>query len=414
MLHLSPRWLVIPAFALAVAACGDEGVDFVPDVDVPADKDDVAAPNNNNNANNPPANNNCPAPVDFSVDGGGMALAAGQVIQSDFQQVGIFSVDCVNGNTNHPNKCIIFDSASPTGGDDDLGTPNADFGGPGIGSGGEIGQVGVNDTALGNLLIIAEDDIDADSDGLVDVPDDESYGGVMTFTFDGPTTVDAITLVDIDANEPGIVDITFDGGGSMSVPFQLLGSNSVQKIALAQQGVVSIGVHLCSSGAVAELDFCPEEEGCVVDNDCGETELCVNQVCEPKPATVGGMTFSDSNSNGIVDGVETGLAGVAVELYVDADQDNLPDTPTSAESAVVSDAAGAYSLANINAYGTYVIGFQDLSTFNFGYTAQDAGTDDLVDSDVDPLTGFTPHFTALPGAIDNTVSCGYKPLGGGI
>ena len=34
-----------------------------------------------------------------------------------------------------PAPAMIFDSSNPTGDDDDLGTPNEDFGGPGVGKG---------------------------------------------------------------------------------------------------------------------------------------------------------------------------------------------------------------------------------------------------------------------------------------
>ena len=79
----------------------------------------------------------------------------------------VASIRCANNNTNHPNVCISFDSGNPTGGDRDLGTPNQAFGGPGVGSGGEPGMPGENNTALHNVLIIAEDVGDANQDGLV-------------------------------------------------------------------------------------------------------------------------------------------------------------------------------------------------------------------------------------------------------
>ncbi len=76
-----------------------------------------------------------------------------------------------------PNSLIIFDSSNPTGEDWDLGTPNQDFGGPGIGYGGKEEQPGENFKSYGHLLIVAENIIDNNQDGLVDNPDDEEGGG---------------------------------------------------------------------------------------------------------------------------------------------------------------------------------------------------------------------------------------------
>ena len=67
-----------------------------------------------------------------------------------------------NGDFPGQNTAIIYDSDCPgvapfecSGDDFDLGTPNELWGGLGIGIGGEVGAF-VNDTAQGNLLIIAE------------------------------------------------------------------------------------------------------------------------------------------------------------------------------------------------------------------------------------------------------------------
>lgn len=59
----------------------------------------------------------------------------------------------------------MFDSAHPTGGDFDLGTPNQDFGGPGIGVGGEAGSPFQNDLAKGNILVVGENLFDSNGDG---------------------------------------------------------------------------------------------------------------------------------------------------------------------------------------------------------------------------------------------------------
>ncbi len=70
------------------------------------------------------------------------------------------------------NAAVVFDSSCPpsglprdcSGNDADLGTPNQEFGGPGRG----VGGARSNDTALGKLLIVAENLADEDEDRLVD------------------------------------------------------------------------------------------------------------------------------------------------------------------------------------------------------------------------------------------------------
>lgn len=110
-----------------------------------------------------------------------------------------FIVSAVN-HGNGPQSLIIFDSSHPTGDDFDLGTPNetCDPPGPGQGQGGEQGQQGENCEPLYNLLIIAENIVDANGDGRVDDPDDDAGGGEILFEFDSPFIIDYITIMDID------------------------------------------------------------------------------------------------------------------------------------------------------------------------------------------------------------------------
>ena len=99
------------------------------------------------------------------------------------------------------NAAMIFDSSSPTGGDDDLGTPNAAFAGPGIGIGGASGTF-VNDVPRGNILIISED-LDASD------PDDaDEVGANITFDFSscGSATLHQVTILDVDGESDHVRD----------------------------------------------------------------------------------------------------------------------------------------------------------------------------------------------------------------
>ena len=158
-----------------------------------------------------------------------------------------------NDPVNHP--AMIFDSASPTGNDDDLGTPNEDFGGPGIGSGGALGTPGENSQAQNKVLIISQD-------GSTSNPDDYNRGGTITLTFDSPRPVYAVEILDIDADETGSVTANLEEGGQIVSNFDNLGNNSYQMVVVDAQGVSSLDVTFSSSGALATVIFCPREPEC--------------------------------------------------------------------------------------------------------------------------------------------------------
>ena len=199
----------------------------------------------------------CPNPetIEFEVDSLGASLLTGQIIDSEFAVDGItISVDNDGGG---PDIAIIFDSAAPTGGDPDLGAPNSDFGGPGVGSGGGIGGGGPNTVALGNVLIIAENSIDNNADNRIDTPDDEAGGGVITFDFAQASSIVSIDLLDIE-EAGGTVTTKASGGGVISTTvMSSLGDNSFQTLVIEDTGVSSVEVEFAASGAIAALTYCP-------------------------------------------------------------------------------------------------------------------------------------------------------------
>lgn len=189
----------------------------------------------------------CPRRLDFDEDSAGVPLLArkaGEEITDQFACMGV-TISGQNGASAHPDKAILFDSSNPTGGDDDLATP-----GPGIG----------NDEALGLLLIVAENDVDGDADGLIDDPDDERFGGNLVFDFDQDMRWFGATVVDIDDGGPSFFDLFDSGGGLLShIPLPNLGNDSAQTIDLATpvSGVRKAVLHLGGSGGLAEMLFCP-------------------------------------------------------------------------------------------------------------------------------------------------------------
>ncbi len=166
-------------------------------------------------------------------------IQGGEEMTSQFMS---FIVSAENGHHAHPDKVIGFDSNMPTGGDTDLMTP-------GTGQG--------NTTAQCTVLIIAENDVDANGDGLVDDPDDEACGGKITFEFNGRYTVESIALLDIE--EAGAVVKLYDGDERVHVePAAQLDDNSLQRLDLTgTPAATRLVVKLPGSGAIDDLRICP-------------------------------------------------------------------------------------------------------------------------------------------------------------
>ncbi|TFH25223.1 MAG: hypothetical protein E4H03_01420 [Myxococcales bacterium] len=162
------------------------------------------------------------------------------------------------------NAAIIYDSSCSggcSGGDDDLGTPNQLFGGPGHGNDGGPGTASANDRPLGNVLIVAENLVDADGDGLVDVPDDQANEVVsMLFDFSavGPVAVRSITFLDVEMTDIAPLVEMFDAAGILieSTEVEHSGDNGVIVADLGEvPSVAFVTVRIGGSGAVDEVVF---------------------------------------------------------------------------------------------------------------------------------------------------------------
>jgi len=196
-------------------------------------------PTEDPNPDEPPE---CPADLDF--DG----LPAGAVVTNQFDGVTISAV----ANNNAVDQAMIFDSGNVTGSDFDLGTPNEDFGGPGIGPGGAAGQPGENNTALGNVLIISEDGDSTD-------PDDNQYGGVLTFAFTNPADLSYVHVLDQDTDDEA--EISLFGAENALIETQVVptpgnGDNGVFRVDFDRTGIHRMEVNLPGSGAIASVFFC--------------------------------------------------------------------------------------------------------------------------------------------------------------
>jgi hypothetical protein len=168
------------------------------------------------------------------------------------------------------NAAIIFDSANPlpAADDYDLGTPNETFSGPGIGEGGEMGMPYENDTAHGNIAIIAENLEDGDGDGNIDVPDDATNGD-EEFNFDftavgtGVVTIHEITIIDVEPIEDAATVDLYDAAMVLLDSFTLpqTGDNGVSVESLGPtEGVAYMVVTLNGSGGIDNIVFTRNDE----------------------------------------------------------------------------------------------------------------------------------------------------------
>ncbi|MEM6796274.1 MAG: SdrD B-like domain-containing protein, partial [Acidobacteriota bacterium] len=97
--------------------------------------------------------------------------------------------------------------------------------------------------------------------------------------------------------------------------------------------------------------------------------------------TIEGRVWNDDDGNGIQDGGELGIADIAVELY---------DSLGGLVASTVTTAEGLYFWGELDP-GAYYMQFT--APGGFVFTAQNQGSDDAIDSDVNPASGTTPLFT---------------------
>lgn len=116
--------------------------------------------------------------------------------------------------------------------------------------------------------------------------------------------------------------------------------------------------------------------------------------CAPAGPALGDLVWRDSNSNGIQDPTEPGAAGITVSLY---------DEAGALVSSTTTDQLGAYQFSDVPS-GRYSLAFLALQDNRF--TIQNAGDDDAIDSDVDPLSGQIDAFDFVSGQPDLTLDAG--------
>ncbi|MGB7340209.1 MAG: Ig-like domain-containing protein, partial [Phototrophicaceae bacterium] len=260
-----------------------------------------------------PTETACPAPITFE------GLAAGTILSNQLAGITITTHDAVN----HP--AMIFDTSNPTGGDTDLGTPHSDFGGPGHGEGGALGEIGENSEALGNVIIISED---ADSSD----PDDNASGGEITFTFDYAVNMTYMYFLDQDNGGVAATVTLYDQGNSILKVEQVTvptgssraGDNGVYRVDLNTVGVYKMVATLPGSGAIASVIFCDETAS--ENGGGGESSESLGGFIVPSATTA---SITDVSASSRADGSNKWRADVTVTVT-----DNLGNPIEGAEVVI--------------------------------------------------------------------------------
>ena len=188
-----------------------------------------------------------------------------------------------------------------------------------------------------------------------------------------------------DANEPGIDGVEvklLDGDGNV------LATTTTANGGLYLFDNLAAGMYKVMVNAPEEYTITTQDAGTddVTDsdiNDAGMTDMIVLGISEdirdvdaglfltdPKDGSIGDFVFEDLDKDGIQDANEPGIDGVEVKL-LDGDGNVLATTTTANGGLYLFDnlAAGMYKVM-VNAPEEYTI------------TTQDAGTDDVTDSDI--------------------------------
>jgi hypothetical protein len=225
--------------------------------------------------------------VDFSTyTSDGKIAEKGDYVSNEWKPEHGFTITA-SGGYNPESKARIFDTAdqacvSSANGSLEFGSPNknCENGGHGHGDGGKPGESGENCEPVGSKydaqqsptalftmslssitltssLLLCSTDVLIVQESDKSCPDSNPQGGTLKFVFDTPVLVSDIGLMDVDEEEQRI-RITYDDGVSELFAYSGFGDNAVQRVICNKLNVKELEVIFPGTGAVTELNFCPE------------------------------------------------------------------------------------------------------------------------------------------------------------
>ena len=240
-------------------------------------------------------------------------------------------------------------------------------------------------------------------------------GDVVTFeinvTNNGAATATGVFLTDF---LPAGLTATEDNGtvtqGSYDPTSGIFGIGTIatgDTVTLTLQGTVNPGEGGNTISNITTAAMGDQVDSSTVGDDLEESVTVV----APLLGSIGNLVFEDLNANGIRDAGDPGEPGVTIEL-LDGNGNAILDGAGN-PITTVTDANGFYEFTDLAA-GDYRVR-SSLPPAHF-FTAQDAGNDDTIDSDVDS-TGLSSVVTLGEGENNPTVDVGiahFADLGGSV
>lgn len=251
------------------------------------------------------------------------------------------------------------------------------------------------------IVVIYDDGTSANievRDGLdlafFDFPGDRQVTVPQTFSFPAPgvdTTADLVIMSgSVGENRPNEVKVTING--SVQSFLNELGSTDGP---LWDSIMLTVDIPAAATELTLEVISTPGSDPLGASLSWVASALAVPP--PPELASIGDRVWHDVNRNGVQDGGEAGVEGVAVHLE-DCSGNVLASTTTGPN--------GYYMFVDLPS-GDYNVRFE-LPT-GYVFTGQDQAADD-VDSDADPTTGVAACTFLDPGEEDTTWDAGiYVP-----
>ena len=213
--------------------------------------------------------------------------------------------------------------------------------------------------------------------------------GVTILDAEGCTAEEMVTLIGLEnptcvasvvqpistpGGNDGIVTVT-PGGGLPPYTYNWNNLQTTQTISNLSEGIYTVTV--------------TDANGC--------TTTCGVELGDPPSAKVGDKVWNDEDEDGLQDANEVGVSGVNITLEGTDENGNPISIFTT------TDALGMYLFDPVPP-GTYKLTF-DLPT-GFEFSIQNSGSNDDIDSDVDPVTGMTDFFTLEDEDCDLSIDAG--------